>query len=231
MGPRYTPLSTQSILLLFIAVLASAGARADDLAWSRIQCVPAVTLDSQIRYCTDNQRAAAAAQTCSAQLRRAWADAAKEIAVLHQGPDSGQRLELGTSQEKYDTAVERLRILIDVTKRNADQLAQYPNAMVDSRDLESWSESLPCFRDVYDQVASTVKDLDVRANQGRAVLASASKLRSQVTALARNQHSASPARAVTAQVSAPAPLASPAAIRQPASVSDITGIRKEPDLN
>src|SRR3954462_8168206 len=110
----YTPL----ICLLLLP----SSALADNGSWRNIQCAPASLLDSQIKFCSDNTQAQLAAQKCAADLNQAWADAAKEIAVLETDPANAQRLDFGRSQEKYDTAAERLKILIDQTKRNADQL-------------------------------------------------------------------------------------------------------------
>lgn len=220
-----TPLSLLPISVLFFL---PNYALADDLAWSQIHCTPPALLDASIRYCTDNTQAILQAQACSAQISRAWSEAAKDLAVLRDGADS-QRLGMGLSQERYDRAVERIQKLIDETKTNTDLLAQYPSVMVDAPTVEAWDDSLPCYREAYDQIQQTVTDLDRKTAQGRVVLAKATELRATLKQLADNvKGQALPA---AARGTEPALARVPAASRHPAVMSDITGVRKDADVN
>lgn len=210
------------ILALALAGLAATSSEA---AWDKIRCQSVYALDKQIRYCTDNTLAQLAAQECAAQVTKAWSDAAQEVAVLEEGAGSGQRGDFGQSQEKYDTATERLRTLADETEKAADMIASYPSVMVDMAGMESWNESLPCFRDVYDQIQSTVTRLDRETNQGRKVLANAVRLRAGAARLARGVGTrGGAATALGVSHESRVPSSKP----RKNSSSDITGVRKEP---
>jgi hypothetical protein len=208
---------------MLILASSPAAAHAGDPPWASVRCTPLATLDAAIRYCTDNVQASVSAQACSAQIDRAWASAAVDLAVL-EGEGSGQRLDFGRSQERYDLAAERLESLIALTKKNADLLAAYPKAMVDNPSMESFDESLPCFRDVYDQLQLAVTKLDRKAREGRTVLAGARRLRASAQRLAAAARSGATNPLVPGIAGSTAEARLPAAVRRPAVSSDITGV-------
>jgi hypothetical protein len=196
-------------------------------SWTRVSCEPLAALDSAIHFCSENARAARAAAACSAQLDRAWNEASKDLAAVEAGP-AGQRQGYGRSQERYDTAVERLRALISATKHNADLVAKYPTVMVDDKGAESWADSLSCFREAYDQIQKTVTALDRKVAQARQVVAKAVKLRASVKHLADGVKGGSDPSVVlrAAGPAAGAPRV-PASGRTPKASSDITGLRRD----
>lgn len=216
---------------LLLSFLLPVFAHAEDLGWSKIQCLPLASLDVGIHFCTENTLAVLQAQACSARLSGAWTDAARDLSLLQEGSTGGQRLDFGRSQERYDTAVERVRSLLALTRRNTDLLAQYPTVMVDAPGVASWSDSLPCYREAYDQLQQTVTLLDRKMAEGRRVLASASRLRENLKRLADGVKSGGGSAASLGQGLTGSPAPTLAAQRAPASGSDITGLKKTADLN
>ena len=186
-------------------------------------CLPLTALDGQIRYCTDNGKAARSAEACVREVEQAWEKASAQLARF--SPEGGtQRLGYGLSQEEYDAAAEKLRSLLALTERNADLLAHYPSVMVDAPGIASFAESLPCFREVYGQLQAKVSQLDARVRSGRRVLAGALRLRAESRTLAQAGQALPGHGAARSVLGAGA--AKPLTKRASASDSDISGLKR-----
>ncbi|HEY8278082.1 MAG TPA: hypothetical protein VIH99_00570 [Bdellovibrionota bacterium] len=185
------------------------------------QCLSVSGLEAQIQYCTENTKASHEAETCGAEIDRAWKDASRDLASL--AGESGQRLGYGQSQEKYDLVVERVLALIAKTEQSADLVARYPTVMVDGPGITNWSESLPCYRQEYNQISHWVSRLDRKAAEGRKVLAGAKRLRSASHRLAKGVGSRV---ALLSGKSVVAKGGRRPAVARPSVSSDITGLKK-----
>lgn len=152
--------------------------------FDEVQCKNVENLTADIYSCDENIEAELEANRCKLKVIEKWNSSFAELKIEFQKyahfQETKQNSQYANTNIDFETAIKKLRKLIDLTETQRDLIDSYPESMLNDPSADDLESSPSCYKDHYIAISNEVEDLERKIMEGKKVLRKAEALNAAV---------------------------------------------------